>query len=920
MAPTHPGELQADDEPAQVWPEGRGRQWQVQLLGGLTARNGEVTLTHFVSHAIGALLARLVLLPRRDHPREELIELLWPGVEIGAGRNRLRHALSTLRRLLEPPGRAGASVLLADRLTVRLNAEAVGCDALDFEHCMREGDFAQARALYRGDLLPGFYDEWIQVERARLAALFEHVTAASGEVPVGGPRPLAAPHRRSHAEVETDVVAPTLPFYLTRLVGREAECGQLMRRVATQRLVILSGIGGCGKTRLAVEVARRTRDFELVAFVPLADCTAGGPLAEAVRVALRLPGGTKDALAQVIAALAGRHALVVLDSFEQLVDGGGGALVETLLARAPRLHLLVTSRRVLGVPGEQEFTLAPLRSPEADASIEQVAANPSVALFVDRARSVRPDFQVTARNCEALAALCRGLEGVPLAIELAASRSRAFSPRDMHRALAQRFSLLARTGARGAGRGTAARHDSLRAAIDWSWRLLQPHQQRFLSALSVFRGGWALAAAHAVCDEPRAGEQLDALVSDSLLRGEPDAHDYQRFFMLEMIRDFVGEQLAPAEAQTLRRQHRAHYLALVVGQRARGALELDAAELPNVYEALRTAVDDGEPGIALHLGLAARSHWDSKGIASEALGWLRRAIDAAHPSDRSLAPACAMVALLLLSAGDGLAAQALADRALAVAAEQPVARAVALCTAARIALDLHRNADGLIALLEEARALARDADARDIEAQAVALLGTVELRVRHDAARADLLLAQACGMQVAAGQLHEAIVTQFERAMCLREMGRPRDALAQAQALEVQCLAMRDRQRALGSINLQGGIHSDLREWRAALHTYRRCAELAWQTHNYYWLGLALWNQGRNLARLRQAEQAGLLMAFSEHYWATHFGSLGVEDQRYARQVRRLVRYQLGAARTDALWRRGRQMGLSEVVRLVRRD
>jgi predicted ATPase len=205
--------------------------------------------------------------------------------------------------------------------------------------------------------------------------------------------------------------------------------------------------------------------------------------------------------------------LLILDNFEQLVEAGGGAIVETLLARLPSLTCLVTSRRVLGVVGEQEFPLSPLPLPGLSDSLAEIASNPGIALFVRRAQAVRPGFHLTEQNHTDVLALCRSLEGIPLALELAASRIRTLSPAEMQQQIQDRFDWLARSGP---GADKEPRQRSLSATLEWSWRLLSPAHQRFLSALSVFRGGWNAEAAADVCAREDARDLLESLVMDSL--------------------------------------------------------------------------------------------------------------------------------------------------------------------------------------------------------------------------------------------------------------------------------------------------------------------------------------------------------------------------------------------------------------------
>ena len=888
-------------------------RWQLALLGRVEARNGDLVITRFNSQPTAALLARLALWPQRTHAREELAELLWPGAAPEAGRNRLRQALSTLKRLLEPPGREGPPSFVADRHGVRANPEALVCDALAFERACRQHRPDEARALYVGELMPGFYADWIQDERRRLADLHEQLPLPQASRP--GPPADAAPAPVG-SSLPAPAAPPQLPAYLTRFFGREAECAQLLDAIGRFPLVTLTGFGGCGKTRLALEVAQRAAGFDHVAFVPLADCSSVVQAAAQLCTSLHLGASTQDAVDQVAKAFEQRRVLLVLDNFEQLVAGGGDTLVEALLARMPGLHLVVTSRRVLGLSGERELPLAPLPLPEAGLALELLAVNPGAALFVDRARAVRPDFQVTARNHEALAALCRALEGVPLAIELAAARSRAFSLRELHDALVgalgQPLSLLERTGPRA---GRQPRHDSLRGAIEWSWRLLDAPQQAFLASLSVFRGSWRAADAAAVCETPQAAERLEALVADSLLGAEQRPDGSLRFRMLALIRDFVAARLAPERARELRQQHRAQVLAGALGLQARGAAALDADELPNVAQALRSALDDAEPELALTLAVALRSHWDSQGVDPELLALLRRAVDGARADAPALPTACTMLSQLLLVAGEPSGARALAERALVLAEDRAPLRAAALCAWVRVLADGERRNEGLAERLDEALRLAEGHP--DLQAQATGLQGQLAARFDHDPARAEPLFARAAALWLAAGRQREARLLRYDRAICLRETGRLAQALTQAQLCERECVAIGERARAVAAINLQGVVLAEQRRWADALAAYRRCVEEAWRHHLQYWLAFALWNHGRNLARLRQPERAARLMAFSERHWLQHFGPLDAADQRFVRTVRHLVQAQLGRERSETLWFEGAEMPLQQAVAMV---
>ncbi len=575
------------------------------------------------------LLARLALEPERRHAREELIELLWPGVELDVGRNRLRQVLSTLRRLLEPPGLPPNSVLSADRQTVGLTADAVSCDVGEFEQLVRQGAFAQALDRYRGDLLPGFLDEWVEDERMRLDALHARAQARDSmalEKARIDRLPAPGNHASPAAPAGRGVPLRSLPSYVSVFFGRENDQRRLLDALAQYRLVTLVGLGGFGKTRLAVESARTATGFDAVAFVPLSECSDADLISDCIRGALRMEASQEDPLAQLCAFLDEQDVLLVLDNFEQLVDDGT-PVVLNLLERLPRLRCLVTSRRSLNVPGEHVFVLDPLPVPQVSMDAAEAAATPSLALFVDRARGARADFALNDDNRQVLIELCRALEGLPLSIEIAASRIRSYSPVEMCAALTQRFDLLTRQGHRGARYG---RHASLQTTIDWSWQLLSGPQQQFFAALSVFRGGWTSASVESVCQAVDARSELETLVSASLVQADADESGAMRFSMLETLREFAEERL-DIDARKLRGRHRAYFLE-AARQASRDDSSIAEREFPNLKQALITAVQDAEPAYALELGVALRPYWEAHGILPDELRLLKQAL-ATCPND-----------------------------------------------------------------------------------------------------------------------------------------------------------------------------------------------------------------------------------------------------------------------------------------------
>ena len=340
-----------------------------------------------------------------------------------------------------------------------------------------------------------------------------------------------------------------------------------------------------------------------------------------------------DPLDQIVTALAALPpALLVLDNFEHLV-ARGAPLVLSLLTQLPSMTCLVTSRHRLSLPGERELPVSPLPvpplpTPDAHETPEQITQVAGVQLFVDRAQAARPDFQLTRGNAPAVAALCRSLEGIPLALELVATRAMALSPAQMNERLAQRFQLL--TSRHGDKNG---RHRSLWAAVAWSYDLIPPPLQRFFAGLSVFRGGCTVEAAQAVCEEPLALEFLTQLRERSLVTVEQFGAE-PRFRLLETLREFAGEQLSEESRAWLRARHSDYFRGLAEESRAalRGPeqaqwldrLEADGDNLRAALDAARENRDGVE--IELRLAGALVQFWAMRGHLREGRGRIEEAL------------------------------------------------------------------------------------------------------------------------------------------------------------------------------------------------------------------------------------------------------------------------------------------------------
>jgi predicted ATPase/class 3 adenylate cyclase len=428
-----------------------------------------------------------------------------------------------------------------------------------------------------------------------------------------------------------------LPHQLTTFIARE-ELEQGKRLLAGTRLLTLTGPGGTGKTRLAVELAAELREgfSDGVVFVPLDAVRDPELIPSAIASALGLPapaGRATTPLERVVDYLRDRSVLLVLDNLEQVVKGAD--TIARLLLDARHTKILASSRVPLRVSGEQEFPIPPLRLPRPDAvTAEQARTSEAVSLFVARATAVRPDFSLTDENAAAVVDIVRQLDGLPLAIELAAARLRALSVDAIRSRLGARLALLT-----GGARDLPVRQQTLRGTIDWSYELLAPADRDLFERFGVFANGACLVEVQPVCD-PSAElgvDVLDGLVSlteISLMRPEAGAIDEPRFAMLATIREYARDRLdGRFDAEAIRRRHAETYLALVERLAPllfgpRGKLLLDRLEQDhdNLRLALDWALDRSETGIALRFVAGIWRFWQMRGHLAEAWERARRVL------------------------------------------------------------------------------------------------------------------------------------------------------------------------------------------------------------------------------------------------------------------------------------------------------
>lgn len=630
-----------------------GPVWRIEMLGGLQALSEDLSVSRFRTRRVGLLLAYLAYHRERHPSRDELSDLLWPEAEPDFTRRNLRQTLASLRRHLEPPTVPTGVILVAKQGRVGLEPRHIATDVEDFralvhrglaepKNYLRAATLKRAIELYRGDFLPGYYEEWVQQERLLLEDLYvsalqnlaqaceaegqpdeairyirlalvrnafqEDLHAALMRLYLASARPASALHHfeewrakmtaelaeepspalqsladRARREDGRMVVEPMrtprktpapepavrtnvvrLPVQLTRFFGRISERNRTVDEFANRgaRLVTLHGPAGAGKTRLSVEVGRALAEDHgwNVWFVSLADIADGAELIDAVVRTMKLPmEGAGSPLEVLQSHLTGTENLLIVDNLEHILEEAVPS-ISRLLQEVPSAALLATSRHSLKIEGEREMSLDPLPAPDEEVPLPVLAEVPSIQLFVDRAQAVLPDFQLTPHNAQAIAALCFRLDGLPLAIEIASGLSNAFSPAQLLQNLESRLEIL-----RSRRRDLSDRHRSLRAAIDYSYDLLDPAMQRLFASLSVFRGGFTAQAAAQIGLEEREAEGVLRMILDlldrSLLRTDDAAEgDRPRFRLLESFREYGAERLSPAEREELCRRHAEHFL------------------------------------------------------------------------------------------------------------------------------------------------------------------------------------------------------------------------------------------------------------------------------------------------------------------------------------------------------------------------
>jgi predicted ATPase len=457
---------------------------------------------------------------------------------------------------------------------------------------------------------------------------------------------------------ETGRPSRPLPVQASRFVGRERE-KSIVRDLlisADARLVTLVGVGGIGKTRLALEVGSDLiRGFDGVVMVALDEVSSADLIVSSIASALGVPESPGQPLMDlVINYLRPRKMLLIVDNFEHVMASAG--VLSQLITETDQVMLLVTSRERLRLSGERVVEVPPLQVPEAVADADVLRRSDAVELFIDRARAAGSDLDLDQDELETIAGICRRLDGIPLAIELAASRTKVVGPEELLRRLDRRLSFLT-----GGPRDLPLRQQTLRSTIAWSHELLNDSERRLFARLGVFAAGFPLDAAETVCADNGLAilDGIASLVDKSLLRTEDPLHGQPRFTMLQVVRDFALEQLdALGDTERLRRAHADYYEGVIIAAEPdlrrdpRPVIEQYHADLPNIRAVLRWSLEVKEGGRVARMAIAMWPFLWIAGLLSESVELVQQALD----DDTALSAAeraHARLALGLLSFGQG---------------------------------------------------------------------------------------------------------------------------------------------------------------------------------------------------------------------------------------------------------------------------
>jgi predicted ATPase/DNA-binding SARP family transcriptional activator/Tfp pilus assembly protein PilF len=758
-------------------------------------------------------------------------------------------------------------------------------------------------------------------------ALYEELRGGEGDVE---PAPSEA-RRKSTPPKTTEARPNNLPVQPTPLLGREREVEEIeeQMRGGRARLLTLTGPGGTGKTRLALAAGSDLiEEFEDgVFFVGLSTIRDPELVPSAIAASLGLKESAEQPLIDTLEGyLHHKRLLLILDNFEQVLEGT--PFVRGLVGTCPGLKVLVTSRTPLRLYGEQEYAVPPLTVPDPSSlpPLEVLARYGAVRLFVERARAVKADFSVSEENAWAVAEICARLDGLPLAIELAAARARLLTPQTMLARLSDRLRLL-----RGGPRDLPARQRTLRSTIDWSYELLEEEDKILFGRLSVFAGGRTLEAIEEVCDpegDLDALEGVESLVEKNLLRREEDVGGESRFVMLETVHEYAVERLEEGgEAEEIRRTHAEYYLALAEeddarlrGPYAAEGLERLEVEHDNMRSAVQWALKTGEAELALKLGGALWWFWSVRGHYGEGRRWLEEALAMdERASIESRALALAGLGTLMSHQGDLDRAEEVLAEGLELLARESIelsdAKLYLLLTLGHVALERedHRRATELFG---ESRVSSRRLGNRWALARSVMSLAAV-IHEQGDLERATGLYGEGIGLFRDQGDkvglarcLNNLGLVLYEEG----DLGQAVELTEEAVELLRELRAGADTAVALNNLGWMELLQNDL---DGATDLFEESLYLAWESGMKPIVLPTLEGLACVAGARGEAQRAACLWGAAQSLEATGIPRdtdwLAESDARIS-----AVRSGMGEQAWEEATRRGRVMGLEEAVAMAR--
>ncbi len=730
----------------------------VTLLGGFSASVDGVSVDPGVWRLKKAreLVKLLALAPGHRLHREQVMDVLWRDRAPAAAANNLHQAVHVARRALGADAIDVREGMLS--LTAEIDVDRFERTAAEARRKAIPAPYRAALALYRGELLPeNRYDDWVEDRREELAELASALDAELSAVASNG-----------------DYQAPSLPSDASSFVGRERELADLGALLAATRLLTLVGTGGVGKTTLALALARSAAVSYPggAALVELGVLSDPALVPEAFAAALDVHAlSGQSPLDAVIEYLSAQSLLLVLDNCEHLLASAAGVAAE-LLRGAPNVTILATSREPLTVPGEVVFRVPSLdiAAPEDGLTADQLLGYEAVRLFIDRAQAAVPGFELDDHNALDIARICFRLDGLPLALELAAGRLGALGPEVIAERLDDRFRLLRRSG-----HASPTRQHTLAATLDWSHDLLDEQERALFRRLAAFGGSFDLHAVETVCPDgavpmEEIPDLFARLVEKSLVAIDEGWPRERRYRLLETVRMYAEDRLTEAdEGRRLRDAHAQWALALAEEQRGSPRLDRDAANL-------RTALDtllERQPGDALRLCTALLPFWMRRIDLVEARRRFDRVL--ALATERSTARTRALLAAASIELRSGAIARghALAQESYALAAEIGDAPSQWRALQFRGELSIaHDDVQGAFQWFEQGLELARCEGFVSAEATGVYSLGIVHWTI-GDLTRAEALIADAADRFRALEGSSERIPSPLNFAETNQANGRP---------------------------------------------------------------------------------------------------------------------------------------------------